>query len=495
MKDDCFRYPVKRERRGVKPTARPPAGGNNNSMVQFEVPCTLSRAGSFDCADVEKKPARPSTHCIAMVCDFFYPSTGGVEVHIQALARCLQQLGHRVIVITHKYGTLEGVRWISGVKVFYVSRRAVWGNCILPTGVLLLPCLRRILIQEHVDIVHTHAVCTMAFEAAVLAALMGHRVVHTEHSNYGFTGLDSYLNTIQQFVLSHADAVISVSHSSRENVSRRCRLDSSGVCVIPNAVDASRFCPKAGGVDSQSRINVIVMARLVKRKGVHLLAELLPKACATIPDVHFIIGGDGPQRYLLHKVVETYGLDARVELLGEVPHCDVPAVLTRGHIFLNTSITEAFCISIIEAAACGLAVISTRVGGVPELLPSRMLRLVDPDPTALLAALSDGVSSVRSGVPRDEFHRDVSRMYSWPDVARRTAHVYDGLSRRLAPTLVQRCYSLRRLGPLVWPAAICLLACQRACLSLLRCWRPAGAGLTAAGLASDVGTSPRAGDG
>ena len=44
-------------------------------------------------------------------------------------------------------------------------------------------------------------------------------------------------------------------------------------------------------------------------------------------------------------------------------------VLVRGHIFLNTSLTEAFCIAIVEAAACGLMVVSTNVGGVPEVLP------------------------------------------------------------------------------------------------------------------------------
>ena len=47
---------------------------------------------------------------------------------------------------------------------------------------------------------------------------------------------------------------------------------------------------------------------------------------------------------------------------------DVRAVLTRGDIFLNASLTEAFCVAIIEAAAAGLLVVSTRVGGVPEVM-------------------------------------------------------------------------------------------------------------------------------
>ncbi len=75
----------------------------------------------------------------------------------------------------------------------------------------------------------------------------------------------------------------------------------------------------------------------------------------------------------------------RVELLGGIPSTKVREVLVRGHIFLNTSLTEAFCIAIlgiinyyfkyIEAASCGLLVVTTDVGAVSEVLPSDMYYL------------------------------------------------------------------------------------------------------------------------
>lgn len=76
-------------------------------------------------------------------------------------------------------------------------------------------------------------------------------------------------------------------------------------------------------------------------------------------------------------------LHDRVELLGAVPHADVRSVLVRGHVFLNCSLTEAFCIAILEAACCGLRVVSTNVGGVPEVLPSHLMECVDPGACAL----------------------------------------------------------------------------------------------------------------
>lgn len=74
-------------------------------------------------------------------------------------------------------------------------------------------------------------------------------------------------------------------------------------------------------------------------------------------------------------MIERHNLADRVEMLGALKHTEVRGVLTRGQIFLNCSLTEAFCIAIIEAASCGLLAVSTRVGGVPEVLPSNMLLL------------------------------------------------------------------------------------------------------------------------
>lgn len=72
--------------------------------------------------------------------------------------------------------------------------------------------------------------------------------------------------------------------------------------------------------------------------------------CERYPNLHFIIGGDGPKRLLLEEMREKSQLHDRVEILGAVPHARVRSVLVRGHIFLNCSLTESFCIAILEAA-------------------------------------------------------------------------------------------------------------------------------------------------
>lgn len=69
-------------------------------------------------------------------------------------------------------------------------------------------------------------------------------------------------------------------------------------------------------------------------------------------------------------------------------------VLRSGHIFLNTSLTEAYCMAIVEAASCGLQVVSTRVGGIPEVLPSNLITLTDASIDALYAGLTAAIETI-----------------------------------------------------------------------------------------------------
>ena len=105
-------------------------------------------------------------------------------------------------------------------------------------------------------------------------------------------------------------------------------------------------------------------------------------------------GGDGLKMLNLEEMRERHQLHDRVELLGNRSQAQVREALVRGDIFLNCSLTEAFCIAIVEAArfvhftlqtktkwlfcSCGLFVVSTNVGGVPEVLPPHMIHLTPP---------------------------------------------------------------------------------------------------------------------
>ena len=91
-------------------------------------------------------------------------------------------------------------------------------------------------------------------------------------------------------------------------------------------------------------------------------------------------------------------------------------MLCRGHIFLNTSLTEAFCIAILEAASCGLLCVSTNVGGIPEVLPPDMIYLAPAKPKPMIEQLEKAIKNYES-IPYEEFHERITRLYSWRNVA------------------------------------------------------------------------------
>lgn len=128
----------------------------------------------------------------------------------------------------------------------------------------------------------------------------------------------------------------------------------------------------------QKEIIIVYISRLQYRKGVDLLIGIIPIIIQKYSHVKFLIGGDGNKMPVLKKLVATQKLENRVKLLGSLAHGQVRDVLCQGHIFLNTSLTESFCIANLEAACCGLMVVSTDVGGVPEVLPSKMALLAKP---------------------------------------------------------------------------------------------------------------------
>jgi glycosyltransferase involved in cell wall biosynthesis len=80
----------------------------------------------------------------------------------------------------------------------------------------------------------------------------------------------------------------------------------------------------------------------------------------------------------VHKLVCEFSIQDRTVIRPEVPKCDVPALLNEGEIFLNTARIDNTPVSVLEALACGMCVVSTSVGGIPHLLQHRVDALLVP---------------------------------------------------------------------------------------------------------------------
>jgi len=370
---------------------------------------------------------------IAMACDYFYPQLGGIEFHIYHLAQNLINLGHNVIIITHQYGDRTGVRHLSnGLKVYHIPLFVLYRETVFPCVFYTFPMIRNILIRENIQIVHGHGSASdIAQEAILHANSMGLRSVFTDHSLYGFDVLGSVLlNKLLKFTLASVDRVICVSNICKENIMYRTGFDPSIYSVIPNAVVAADFTQPSPEEQTlkklNGRITIVCISRLFPNKGCDLLVKILPTICKMHGDVDFIMVGDGPRFIEFQQMVEAERLEERITLLGSVPHEHIRDVLCKGDIYLHASLTEAFGTVLVEAASCDLLIVTTKVGGVPEVLPEHMTVFAAKTAvSSIIEATNKGIDLIRSGtVDTSLFHKELGQMYEWSDIARRTEDVY-----------------------------------------------------------------------
>lgn len=201
-----------------------------------------------------------------------------------------------------------------------------------------------------------------------------------------------------------------------------------------------------------------------------ILAAIIPKF-QNVTNIHFIIGGDGPKRGLLEETREKSDMQNRVHMLGALEHSKVRDVLVQGHIFLNTSLTEAFCMAIVEAASCGLQVVSTKVGGIPEVLPSELIILTEPNVDAVYEGLLKAIKiqqnrKMKKTTAIKKFNRKliktpilcpfeanskVAELYNWSNVAERTEIVYEKVLKEPDLSLGEKldAYLKRKVWPFV----------------------------------------------
>lgn len=411
-----------------------------------------------------------------MISDFFHPEVGGVENHIYMLGASLIRRGHKVIVITHSHPPDRvGVRWlVPGLKVYHIPFPTLVSSATLPNFLTFLPYLRTIVLRERITLIHSHAsLSALGHEGVLHAHLLGVRTVFTDHSLFGFADAASILtNKLLEGMLRNVDAAICVSYIGRENTVLRANLPPKSVYVIPNAIVADHFRPAPSRPPTDT-ITVIVISRLAYRKGIDLLVATAPRICAAFPNVRFVVGGDGPKMVDLLQMREMHFLQDRITLLGPVAHRDVPSVLRQGSIFLNTSLTEAFGIAILEAACAGLHVVSTRVGGVPEILPEDMISFAAPTADDVCRAMSEAIAHVsQGGHDPHRAHQRIRGFYDWTRVAERTEVVYREVIAKPPYPLWTRIQRTMGLGPFVGPIYTIILIVDCLFFAFLEWWMP-----------------------
>jgi len=372
-------------------------------------------------------------------CDYF-PTTGGIAGHIRELSRALVRRGHYVSVVNHRYGTGEPSEWEDdGVRVFqsHLGQENSRAKLTLPaywvTGRRTLRRGGAAIDAWGADdaVLHIHDLLEGIGLGRSVPFFRGARVL-TNHSS-------TYLQWIHSpakigLLRSLMGGVHTVIAPSRELERESSRLGAP-VHYVPNGVDLDRFQPPSElernaaraqlGVDA--RLVLLSPRRLVRKNGVDLLIEALPAIAARAPSVTALLAGDGPETDALRARAHALGVADRVRFLGDVGNERMAQLYHAADLAIVPSRLEATSLAALEAAACGLAVVATRAGGLPEVIEDGVSGvLVDVENHAALAEaagalLDEPIRRMQLGA--NARHR-VGAMFSWDTIAAETEAIY-----------------------------------------------------------------------
>jgi colanic acid/amylovoran biosynthesis glycosyltransferase len=245
--------------------------------------------------------------------------------------------------------------------------------------------------REGLQHLHAHFM-TVAAQTAYLAHLFtGVPFSVTAHAK------DVYRETLDPAVFRQiataATAVVTVCRANRRYIEDRILAGGGRVEVVYNGVDLERLRADVG---ARERGLILGVGRLVPKKGYHVLVE----ACRVLADrgVDFrcLIVGDGEERARLLEQRQRLGLSDRVHLPGAASREEVLSLMRRARVLAAPSVTgpdgnrDALPTVLLEALALGLPVVSTPVGGIPEIVDPGVHGLLVPegDPVALTEALA-----------------------------------------------------------------------------------------------------------
>jgi glycosyltransferase involved in cell wall biosynthesis len=163
-------------------------------------------------------------------------------------------------------------------------------------------------------------------------------------------------------------------------------VSATRVRTLWNGIDLTRFAYHGPCEDGP----IVTVARLSPEKDLASLLHAAQRVLASQPQARFEIAGDGPCRAVLARLAEELNVSDRVVFLGEVR--DVAALLARARLFVLPSQTEGISLTLLEAMACGLPVVTTQVGGNPEVVDAEVTGLLVP--AGAPAALAEAIGTV-----------------------------------------------------------------------------------------------------
>lgn len=391
-----------------------------------------------------------------LVISGLYPRSGnslsGIFVHRQVAelraqgldARVLCPVARRVLLFrreTDFAASLDGCRndCVEGVPVTYMPYRHVPHRVSTRLETMsLLHGLRSAadgVFDGCPEVIHAHWLFPAGHAAVALASEWGVPSVVTAHGSdvHRYPAENRGVARLTRRTLRRADAVVAVCRALERQIDELAGGEVRTE-VVYNGVDTDLFHPPAEGRRAarkrvglpEAGTGICSVSRLVREKGICELMEAFRHVAQDRPELWLVLVGEGPLREEVRSAAVEHGLSHRVFLPGGVEHREVATWLRACDVFTLPSHAEGLPMVVLEAMACGLPVVASRVGGMPEVVDESVGSMVPPQNVDRLAkALS---ALLEDADRREEMGREaaarVRKTFTWERSASSLTEIY-----------------------------------------------------------------------
>jgi glycosyltransferase involved in cell wall biosynthesis len=394
----------------------------------------------------------------------FEGDTAGPFVH--ALAKQLVKKGIRVqVVAPHENGCKRAETWdnvaVYRFPYFYPLKfqRLCYGAGILkniekrPLATLQVPTLvfseiyhtLRLLAKRPYDLIHAHWTFPQGLVGRIVKGLHGIPCVTTIHGSDVYGLRNPVLRYVNAKVIRGSDACTanSVATAARaKKISGR-----EDIQIIPMGVAMEFFKPALERSPNQEPLEtdekrILFVGRLISVKGAEHLVRALPKVLEKYPKAKALVVGSGPEKDRLASLAADLGLQRVVHFKGQVSQEGLRKAYSRADVVVLPSIrdksgeTEGLGVVLLEAMACGVPVIGSRVGGIPDIIKhgdtGLLVKEKDPDDLSEKLILLLSNRRLRETLIQKGLEY-VEQNFSWDKISDRFINTYqDVLKKRLS---------------------------------------------------------------
>lgn len=286
------------------------------------------------------------------------------------------------------------------------------------------PALKKMLKEWQPDVLHSHFVSSYG----LLGAIVNYKKYFVSvwgKDIFDFPKKSKLNKKLIEFTLSKATAIFSTSHVMAKETNL---YTDRFVEVTPFGVDIDIFYPETE-VDKNDKIIIGTVKALEDKYGIADLVKGFALFYKEFPNSELLITGDGPQRAEYEQLSKDLGIDEVTTFTGKVPNTEVPNVIRRMSIFAvpSTENSESFGVAAVEGMACGIPVVVSNVGGLPEVVVDGVTGIVTDkeSPEQLASAFRKLVknSDLRESMGQAGVSHVVEH-YSWIDNAHYMLELY-----------------------------------------------------------------------